>query len=627
MAESYTTKNITTVEEVNTLETTDKIFVNDSDSLKQISLSNLMDSSGAVKKNQGAENSGKSLIVSEDGNVVLGEEPVKVDSTLTKSGHAADAKATGDKISSLSEDINNLLYYDQTDQTIRVEGTAVSGGAFDTIKKGGYWDIDGTWREYSSYISYGFNPARADYELYIPKSIVLFICIFDGMPSKETFYKRMGSDYPSESSRLTIKKGQAVDFCTTDSTGFTVTANNLFVKKSGEFLDEKINEKIEESDIRFEGVEDYINIVNAAFPIVEKTNVLSISKNDMSFIGNKYPNTTGYLYDNSGYWAYTYIVPYDGELFISNIGNSSYGYLAIYNGSVSDGNLASDRITSRPSTPFFDPIKVLKGQIILLSVALAADSENNVSVTTNTTLTYDYTVRPTLFQRKKNVAWFGDSISQLQKLPHRVAEYLGIIINDCSFAGANLSIAGTTSHISLLELSKMIVSKDWTRLDDYLESQESGGIDVTEKKENANNLKKINFEEITDIICMIGTNDLNNDYVTTSSSLEVFKESMRTIICNINDAYPQINIYFISNPYRGDITPEKPDKYGHSLIDIIEAEKEICKEYNIPFYDLYHNSGINKNTVNYYLLKDLLHQNENGDILMAKKIAQWLNAN
>ena len=104
MAESYTTKNITTVEEVNTLETTDKIFVNDSDSLKQISLSNLMDSSDALKKNQGTENAGKTLVVGSDGNVIPGEEPVKVDSTLTKSGHAADAKATGDKISSLSEE-------------------------------------------------------------------------------------------------------------------------------------------------------------------------------------------------------------------------------------------------------------------------------------------------------------------------------------------------------------------------------------------------------------------------------------------------------------------------------------------------------------------------------------------
>lgn len=53
-----------------------------------------------LDKQQGAENAGKALVVGEDGNVVPQEETTKVevDSTLTQSGKAADAKATGDKI-------------------------------------------------------------------------------------------------------------------------------------------------------------------------------------------------------------------------------------------------------------------------------------------------------------------------------------------------------------------------------------------------------------------------------------------------------------------------------------------------------------------------------------------------
>lgn len=91
MAESYTTKNITTVEEVNTLETTDKIFVNDSDSLKQISLSNLMDSSGALKKNQGTENAGKTLVVGSDGNVAPSDSQSSVDMSLAIKNQASGA--------------------------------------------------------------------------------------------------------------------------------------------------------------------------------------------------------------------------------------------------------------------------------------------------------------------------------------------------------------------------------------------------------------------------------------------------------------------------------------------------------------------------------------------------------
>ena len=55
-----------------------------------------------LDKNQGAENSGKILVVGEDGTVTPGETPIKVDSTLTQSGQAADAKATGDTITDLA---------------------------------------------------------------------------------------------------------------------------------------------------------------------------------------------------------------------------------------------------------------------------------------------------------------------------------------------------------------------------------------------------------------------------------------------------------------------------------------------------------------------------------------------
>lgn len=55
-----------------------------------------------LDKNQGAENAGKVLVVGEDGNVAPGETPIKVDSTLAKSGQAADAKTTGDRLGSLA---------------------------------------------------------------------------------------------------------------------------------------------------------------------------------------------------------------------------------------------------------------------------------------------------------------------------------------------------------------------------------------------------------------------------------------------------------------------------------------------------------------------------------------------
>lgn len=65
-----------------------------------------------LQKNQGSENSGKFLVVGEDGNVILSDTQdggVKTDTTLTKSGEAADAKVVGDKITTLKKDLGDLV--------------------------------------------------------------------------------------------------------------------------------------------------------------------------------------------------------------------------------------------------------------------------------------------------------------------------------------------------------------------------------------------------------------------------------------------------------------------------------------------------------------------------------------
>lgn len=62
-------------------------------------------------KNQGLENAGKMLVVGEDGNVILKDAKdvdVEIDTTLTHSGKAADAKVVGDKITTLKKDLKEL---------------------------------------------------------------------------------------------------------------------------------------------------------------------------------------------------------------------------------------------------------------------------------------------------------------------------------------------------------------------------------------------------------------------------------------------------------------------------------------------------------------------------------------
>lgn len=62
-------------------------------------------------KNQGLENAGKMLVVGEDGNVILKDAKVvdvEIDTTLTHSGKAADAKVVGDRIKSIEDYINTV---------------------------------------------------------------------------------------------------------------------------------------------------------------------------------------------------------------------------------------------------------------------------------------------------------------------------------------------------------------------------------------------------------------------------------------------------------------------------------------------------------------------------------------
>ena len=527
----------------------------------------------------------------------------------------------------ISEDVSQMITYEQTEQKFIASGNLISDN-WDSTGVGGYYDGNGNYIENPSYRWFRIDGVREDYSLYTNNLTgVCFIHVFSGEPSSSTFVRRyssVDSSLPTEGNAVTIQSGYIVIVQNTDSSGIKIICDNkseyVFGYKLGEIeeiaksstkMAEQANTKAEQANTK---AEQAVEIAGSIEPIVDRTKELKITKSMMQFIGNKYPSGTGALYDNDGYWGYTYVIPEDGDFYVKNLGNSSFGYLAIYNNSVADGNLAMDRESGNT----FATRNLSKGQIVFISYALTTTEESNVQGG-NITYTYHYTERPTMFMREMKVAWFGDSISQLQLLPHRVAEYIGCVVEDCSFAGAPLTYgAEAYQGTGFMSLSSQIISGDFSELENALSKQTS----ITEdKRANADRLEALNFNTITDIVVMAGTNDLNNDYVATSTDLTKFKNGMRTAIENILDNFPHICMRFISNPYRGDITV---DRHGNSLADFVNAEKEVCEEYNIPYYDLLHKCGINSHNVGYYLMNDKLHQNENGDILLAQKCAKWL---
>lgn len=363
--------------------------------------------------------------------------------------------------------------------------------------------------------------------------------------------------------------------------------------------------------------EDLVEISETIAPKVEKSNELIITQDQCTYLGNYIVGSDGTLAENTSYFAYKYTMPHNGRWYMNNLGYSSYGFLGVYNGEPSPSTFNQEIGRRRGSDTSSWDFNLSAGDVVVLAV-------NKVSPIINFKMYFEYLmeVRPTLFLHNMKIAWFGDSISQLQLLPHRIAEYISCIVEDCSFAGAPLTYgAEAYQGTGFMSLSSQIISGNFSELENALSKQTS----VTEdKRANADRLKALNFNTITDIVVMAGTNDVNNDYVATSTDLTKFKNGMRTAIENILDNFPHICIRFISNPYRGDVTV---DRHGNSLADFVNAEKEVCEEYNIPYYDLLHNCGINSHNVGYYLLEDKLHQNENGDILLAQKCAKWLMSN
>ncbi len=241
---------------------------------------------------------------------------------------------------------------------------------------------------------------------------------------------------------------------------------------------------------------------------------------------------------------------------------------------------------------------------------------------TTQTVTYMFAKSdfPRFVNDGRKVVWMGDSISQGGELPNTVAKLMQMTIYDVSFSGAPLTYSAQYyQDTGFMAIAEMIADGDFTDLSTAIEA--IGGETLAERRAHLATLEALDFDTVTDIVVLAGTNDLNNDYVPT---IDTFKTGMRAGIESILTAYPGIILHFISPIWRGDIVT---DKFGRSLADIVTAEQEVCAEYNIPFYDLYHNCMINTLTQGRYLNNDHVHPNATGEAMIARKCAQILLTN
>lgn len=107
--------------------TVEKLDSNLSDSIDDIAdLKN--DLNGKVSTNQGADNSGKAMVVGEDGQLTPEDVKIPVDNTLSNAGQAADAKATGEALKrKLGEDLVSKFQVKPESELIKSYTTRYSG--------------------------------------------------------------------------------------------------------------------------------------------------------------------------------------------------------------------------------------------------------------------------------------------------------------------------------------------------------------------------------------------------------------------------------------------------------------------------------------------------------------------
>lgn len=115
--------------------------------------------SGFVASYQGTANAGRVLVVGEDGTVVPGEAKgnVELDTTLTQSGKAADAKAVGDRITEQGKTIPKVFKWANADLPFTEDEISgvLSGGGF-VVNPTNFADGK-TYFLYHAGASYGFR--------------------------------------------------------------------------------------------------------------------------------------------------------------------------------------------------------------------------------------------------------------------------------------------------------------------------------------------------------------------------------------------------------------------------------------------------------------------------------------
>ncbi|NTR93128.1 BppU family phage baseplate upper protein [Enterococcus faecium] len=249
----------------------------------------------------------------------------------------------------------------------------------------------------------------------------------------------------------------------------------------------------------------------------------------------------------------------------------------------------------------------------------------------------------------KVVVNFGDSLfgntQGASSVSNAIANVTGAVVYNCGFGGCRMAGGQEIEAwqaFSMFRLSDEIVKENddptkWN-LQDAAVNNEIWNNKPTYFDNTLSVLKGIDFSTVDFITIAYGTNDYTGgnsiDDESNPLNTDTFSGALRYSLEKIMAKYKQLKILICTPTYRlwfnpdGSVESDSDTRdYASSgtLIDYVEAEKEIAKEFKIPFLDNYFGLGINKyNALEFFTVQDGTHHNEIGRKLMGEKIGSAL---
>lgn len=230
---------------------------------------------------------------------------------------------------------------------------------------------------------------------------------------------------------------------------------------------------------------------------------------------------------------------------------------------------------------------------------------------------------------------FGDSIThmgytdEINKLSGMDAINVGLSSGRYAYTSDSVK-----DKFSFYRIAYSISTDDWT-IPNSLEG-ETGYKSVYA---NIQKIQTIDFSKVQFATIAYGTNDFSSgtelDNPSNPLDTNTFKGAIRYSLKLITEKYPHIKIMGVTPCYRfwsenGVIIDDCDTHvlYGHKLIDYVNAVKEVYTEYHLPVLDNLNNAGINQyNRLTYFGINDGLHPNLTGRSLLADRICDNLLAN